>query len=112
MESNIANKNHDLDEKLGRIIERSQGLWKCKVCNKTSSKKSNILKHAETHMQGIKHTCNICMKTYPTRPGLESHVSDVHSKLFSCKICGRTDMNKKALRQSHKRHCDGTPQEQ
>jgi len=29
VESNIANKNHDLDEKFGRMVERSQGLWKC-----------------------------------------------------------------------------------
>ena len=112
MESNIANKNHDLDETLGRMIERSQGLWKCKVCNKTSNMKGNIIRHGETHLQGIRHSCNICMKTYPTRHGLESHVSNVHSKLYSCKTCGRTDMNKITLRFTHKRNCNGTPQEQ
>ena len=100
------------DEKLERIIENSQGLWKCNVCDKTSNWNSHILSHAETHIQGVKHSCNICMKTYPTRMGVKTHMYDAHSILYSCKICGRTNTNKKALRQSHKRHCDGTPQEQ
>ena len=112
MKSNIANKNHDLDEKLGRMIERSQGIWKCKVCDKVSNRKENIIKHAETHLQGIKHSCHICMKTFPTRPGLQAHINEIHSKLYSCKICGKTDMNKLILRKSHKRNCNGTPQEQ
>jgi len=111
-ESDIANKNLDLDEKLEKMIEKSQGLWKCKGCNKTSNQKHHITYHAETHMQGIKHSCHICMKTYPTRNGLQSHVSDVHSKLYSCKICGKTDMNRTTLRKTHKRNCNGTPREQ
>jgi len=108
-ESDIANKNLDLDEKLERMIERSQGIWKCKVCDKTSNYKKDIIRHTETHLKGIKHSCNICMKNFPTRHGLNVHTSDLHTQLYFCQICGRTDMNKKTLRQTHKRHCNGTP---
>ena len=94
------------------MIERSQGLWHCKICNKTSNLKRAIRDHAETHLQGIKHSCHICMKTYPTRHGVKTHMNDIHSKLYSCKICGRTDMNKMILRVTHKQNCNGTPQEQ
>ena len=94
------------------MIERSQGLWKCKVCDKISNHKGTILRHSETHLQGIKHSCNICMKTFPTRNGVRSHIADVHSKLYSCKSCGMTDMNNITVRTTHKRKCNGTPQEQ
>jgi len=104
--------NLDLDDKLERMVEKIEGLWKCKVCNKTRNRKDVIIKHAETHLHGINHSCNICMRTYPTKNGLQSHIYDIHSKLYSCKTCGRTDMNKNIVRNSHKRHCNGTPQEQ
>jgi len=110
--SDIAIKNLDLDEKLERMIEGSQGLWKCIVCNKTSNRKANIMNHAETHLQGEKHSCHICMQTYSTRVGVKTHINDVHSKLYSCMMCGRTDMNKNMLRKTHKQNCNGTPQEQ
>merc|ERR1712142_1133057 len=47
-ESDIINENLDLDEKLKSMIERSQGLWKCKVCAKISNHKGTILRHSET----------------------------------------------------------------
>ena len=94
------------------MIEKSQGSWKCKVCDKVSNRKEHIIKHAETHLQGIKHSCHICMKTYPTRVGVKTHINDVHSKLYTCKVCGRMDMTKITLRVTHKRNCNGIPQEQ
>merc|ERR1719309_1440442 len=72
-DSNIDNKNIDLDEKLERMIEKSQGIWKCKVCNKIANQRNVIKNHAETHLQGIQHSCDICMKTYPTRVGVKTH---------------------------------------
>jgi len=42
-------KNFVLDEKLEGVIERSLGVWKCKVCDKTSNSKRDLKYHAETH---------------------------------------------------------------
>jgi len=111
-ESDIIKENLDLDEKLENMIERSQGVWKCKICDKTSNYKSMIKRHAETHIEGSKHSCSICMKSFSTRRGVNVHKMDIHYKLYSCKICGRIDMNKATVRNTHKQNCQGIPQEQ
>ena len=46
------NSYNDLDLE---IIEKSDGVWKCKVCGKVTPKKTNIQCHAESHIEGISH---------------------------------------------------------
>jgi len=101
----------ELDEQLEKLIEKSEGLWKCKICEKTSNFKANLLKHAEIHVEGNIHSCSICVKTFSTRDVLRTHVRDIHSKTYSCMVCGRVDMNRKAVR-NHKNKCHGIPEEQ
>jgi hypothetical protein len=42
----LLNTNHKLDHQIEQMIERNDGLWKCKVCGKTALKKNNIKSHA------------------------------------------------------------------
>jgi len=110
-EDSFNEKNLELDQQLEKLVEKSEGLWKCKICKKTSNNKSNMLVHAEIHVEGNIHSCNVCVKTFNTRDGLKTHVKDIHSKLYSCMVCGKADMNKKAVRH-HKKKCHGTLEEQ
>ena len=77
------------------MIEKNEGVWTCKVCGKTTASKGNIRKHAEIHIEGMSFACHLCSKTFLNRPGLQSHISGIHSELFSCDICGKAGMNRK-----------------
>merc|ERR1712126_137219 len=80
-EYSLNEKNLELDGQLEKLIEKSEGFWKCKICEKTSSNKGNLLVHVEIHVEGNIHPCNICVKTFNTRNGLRTHVKDIHSKI-------------------------------
>ena len=97
--------NQELDLKIEGMIEKNEELWKCKVCGKTATKQSLIRRHAETHIDGVLHTCHICSHTSSTRHNLRNHISNIHSELFSCNICGKTGMNKGSFHNhKHKVH--------
>ena len=94
--------NSELDLQILKMIEKSDGVWKCKVCGKTKFQKVHMRHHAETHIEGMSHPCHICNKSFPNRPGLGSHINDVHSELVSCDLCGKSGMTKRAYR-DHKK---------
>ena len=72
-------KNQEINHKIEQIVERNEGLWKCKVCGKAASRRQQIQRHAETHIEGVSHVCHICSKTCSTRQYLYQHVSKTHS---------------------------------
>ena len=76
------NANSDLDLQITQMIEKSEGVWCCKVCGKTTINSGHIREHAETHIEGMSHVCCICDKTFPNRPALRYHKrSKIHKKL-------------------------------
>merc|ERR1712204_87009 len=64
------NTNGELSHRVAGLIEKIDGLWRCKVCGKTATRNSSIRSHAEAHIEGVSHTCHICSKTLSTRPNL------------------------------------------
>ena len=100
VEMNIT--NNKLDTQIEKMIEKSEGIWKCNVCERTATHHCHIKRHAETHIEGVSHTCHVCSKTFATRVNLQGHMSGIHSALFSCDICGKSGMNKVGYKM-HKR---------
>ena len=94
------NMNREVELQIEQIIEKNEGLWECKVCGRTTTKKRIIQTHAETHIEGVPHVCHICSKTFGSRHNLRMHISNNHSELFTCDICGKSGMNRLA----HKNH--------
>ena len=92
----MLNTNKKVLLQIGQMIEKNEGLWKCKVCGKTANQKSHIKDHAETHIEGESHACHICSKILSTRHSLRMHINNIHSELFSCDICERSGMNRGA----------------
>ena len=89
--------SYELDLQIEGMTEKNKGIWKCNICDKTSSEKSTIKTQAETHIEGISHVCHICNKTLSTRHSLQSHISRSHSGLtFSCNICGKSGITRGA----------------
>merc|ERR1719322_1430472 len=98
-DTNISQETNSLlDNQIKGMIEKQEGTWKCKVCSRISTTIQGIKRHAETHIEGMSHICQICSKTFPNRNGLQVHISNIHSQLISCDVCGRKGMNKIAYR--------------
>merc|ERR1712098_307760 len=66
----LAKENHDLNLQLKQMVERFEGVWKCRVCGKTSKDQSNFKRHAERHIEGTTHTCEKCFKNFNTKNSL------------------------------------------
>merc|ERR1712179_719110 len=97
----------ELGSQINQMFERQDGVWTCKVCGKTGSRKDHMKRHAETHIEGMSHVCNICSKTFKNKNSLDVHVSYIHSNiLYSCNICEKSGMIKKAyfnhIQRNHK----------
>jgi hypothetical protein len=92
------NTDNELDLQIEQMIEKREGMWNCKVCGKTASKKQIMHRHVETHFEGVEHNCHICGKSASSRRNLQQHIYDIHSELFSCDICGKSGMNRKSYR--------------
>ena len=74
--------NSDFDnwnEKLDSMIEKIDGMWKCKSCVKTNKNKQDARRHTETHIEGFFHSCNDCAKQFRTSNALHTHMSRVHN---------------------------------
>ena len=101
----LLNTNIELDHQIEQMIEKNDGLWKCKVCGKTTKYVHVIKNHAETHIEGVSHTCHICNKSSSTRVALKIHINDNHSDLsFIFVVCEKSEMSKNAFK-NHKRTC-------
>ena len=97
--------------RLEELFEKYNGVWKCKVCNKSANRERDIKEHAETHIKCVVHSCSICMKNFSTSHSLRTHVNTFHSKLYFCPHCHLEDMNRKIVKE-HNKGCHCIPEEQ
>ena len=97
-------ESDELDVEIEDKIEKHGSIWKCKTCGRTATQKTAMRKHAETHIEGMSHACHICSKTFPNRPCLQMHISGIHSQLFSCDLCGKSEMNRGAYNKHKQRN--------
>merc|ERR1712179_432088 len=102
IDEEILRTNVDLRLQINEIIEKEEGVWRCKKCGKTATTKQNMEQHAERHVEGIVYACNLCSKTFSNSSCLRMHNSRLHSD-FSCHFCGKTGMSK-GLYKNHKKN--------
>merc|ERR1719318_78235 len=89
--------NAELDIQINQMMEKSEKVWKCKVCGKRSIKQE-IKVHVETYIEGLEFSCQICNKTSATRGSLQSHISNYHSGTsFKCHICSKSWVTRNAF---------------
>ena len=69
---------NDLIKQLDSMMERLDGVWICKTCGKTNKEKRDARRHAETHIEGVSHPCNICGKLLRSSTALRMHVYKKH----------------------------------
>ena len=63
------------EQKIESLITQSveTKTLQCKVCHLEYSRRSHMVEHVETHIEGFMFACNSCSKTFPNRPGLRKH---------------------------------------
>ena len=75
------NNFDNLTEKIESLIEKIHGIWTCKMCGKTSKSnlKGDMKRHAEIHIEGITHHCNVCGKIFRSSSLLRVHKYQKHT---------------------------------
>ena len=72
--------NKWINDSIESMIEQVDTYWRCKTCGKISQTKSRLKQHMERHVGGIQYPCNLCEKTFKSRPCYYMHKSRVHKK--------------------------------
>ena len=78
--NNTSSMDAAVNEKISKIIYKSDDLWNCFVCGRTTKKSSDIRRHAELHIEGLAFNCPLCDQTFQSRTKLKHH------KLNLCKM--------------------------
>ena len=73
----------DADAALDAQIDSMIDHLTCLVCGKTASKLQNLRNHVETHVAGVKFSCELCGKQFKTRNSLNVHRSNFHKNANS-----------------------------
>ena len=63
----------ELNQLLAENMEKINGMYMCKICQKTSKDKTNLGKHVESHLEGLCFSCNECPQQYRSRDALRKH---------------------------------------
>ena len=82
---------HDKEKGKSDLNKKENDRFKCEICEKCLSDKSNLNTHMTTHYGKTKDIeCPNCKKKFNTRINLNRHIKDVHGeKKFNCKLCGK-----------------------
>ena len=74
--------SEEIEKKMKELYEKTDEGWRCLACGHTNKGRmsSNIRMHVETHLDGLKYTCNICNKEFRCRFDLNNHKSHTHKK--------------------------------
>ena len=67
-----------VEDKIQELIERSEGMNYCKVCDYKSDRLFNTKEHVEIHIEGLSYSCQLCDKTFRSRHALRTHSSRNH----------------------------------
>ena len=74
-----AGDKNEINEKVMQYLEScSDGTYQCSLCRKTCGKRFDMIRHIETHIDGLVYTCPVCEKTFRSRNSLASHKYQIH----------------------------------
>ena len=96
----------EINRQTNLLIRKSENMWQCCKCEYKTRERTTILRHAETHLEGFTHCCNVCDKTFKTRKSFEEHMRNHRYGPVECSVCKKSYANKRGLK-SHFTLCHG-----
>lgn len=87
------------------------GEYKCGLCPKIFSWKSNLLRHQSTHDDGRRYNCENCHKIFTDPSNLQRHIRSQHigARSHACPECGKTFATSSGLKQHTHIHSSVKP---
>ena len=73
----------DAKAAVDEIVEKVEDGWRCKTCGKTTTRASDIRRHAEIHIEGLAFDCPLCGKTFRARKHVNNHKQKEHKNIFN-----------------------------
>jgi len=83
----------DSGENIGKWQTGVDKKHKCRKCDYSATKKSNLKAHQQAVHEGFKYSCEICYKQFSARCNLKKHLNALHEendcevRTYSCKLC-------------------------
>ena len=74
------NDNSAAEEIIQENLVKEDGGYRCKICNSSKRDKTDIVRHIETHIEGLSYACTECHKTFRSRNSLQNHKSTYHKQ--------------------------------
>ncbi|XP_062552529.1 zinc finger protein 260-like isoform X2 [Armigeres subalbatus] len=86
----------------------ADGLYECKLCDRTFSVQKTYLNHRRSHEHVFHESfkCQQCEKVFGTKNRLKRH-EEIHTRDLSCKVCGKEFSNGHELRAHQPLHLKG-----
>lgn len=99
----------DVQSHSSQMVVKVDDMWQCCVCQKTLKNKSLLMKHTETHIEGVSIQCEVCRKLFRSNNSYQVHMSDYHTEgqegmSYTCNICWKICKSKPALRMHNNRN--------
>ena len=63
----------EIDAKVKSMYQKIDERWICLECSKTTNNMSNMKKHVEIHLEGLKYSCSSCSKDFRSKNLLYLH---------------------------------------
>ena len=73
----------DAKAAVDEIVEKVEDGWRCKTCGKTTTRASDIRRHAEIHIEGLAFDCPLCGKTFRARKHVNNHKQKEHKNILN-----------------------------
>ena len=70
--------NSEVEEKIQEMLSKQDGVFHCNVCGYKNKNKKDMVRHIETHIEGLSYSCSVCHKTFRSRNSLKTHKAIYH----------------------------------
>ena len=76
----------DREDKPRRLSYRESNIYYCENCKYFTKVRAHLLRHVESHVEGIKYECQFCDKTFQMSNNYQRHIGFHHPEQGNVKI--------------------------
>ena len=78
----VSDAMSELEKKIESMMEKGEKGFVCNMCEKYAGTRQHVIYHIEAnHVEGLKHSCTECDRSFKVRHSLQSHINRKHKKI-------------------------------